>query len=226
MSSSDWRGVSETIRVFNEASENYDSWYETPMGRYALSCELEGLKRMLPSRGIGVDVGAGTGIFAEHLSDDRIIICLDPSPGMLRRAVERRLPSILGVAEHPPLRPRCLDFIYIVATLEFLPEPIKALKALRISLKPHGSLILLIINRESLWGRLYLKLGEEGDPIFSRIHLYTHREALKLLEEAGLKPIREMGTLLEPPDRPGGEAILTAPSSKTGVIIIEAENQT
>ncbi|MCD6479975.1 class I SAM-dependent methyltransferase, partial [Candidatus Bathyarchaeota archaeon] len=196
MSSSDWLGVSQTIRVFNEASENYDSWYETPMGRYALSCELEGLKRMLPQRGIGIDVGAGTGIFAEHLSDDRIIICLDPSPGMLRRAARRGLPSILGVAEHPPLRPRCLDFIYMVATLEFLPEPIKALEALRISLKPHGSLILLIINTESPWGRLYLKLGEEGDPIFSRIRLYNYEDALKLLKEAGLKLLAAVGTLM------------------------------
>ncbi len=223
MSSSDWLGVSETIRVFNEASENYDSWYETPMGRYALSCELEGLKRMLPQRGIGVDVGAGTGIFAEHLSDDRIIICLDPSPGMLRKAIEKRLPSILGVAEHPPLRLKCLDFIYMVATLEFLPEPVKALKALKTSLKTRGSLILLIINRESPWGRLYLKLGGEGDPIFSRIRLYNYEEALHILEEAGLKLISAVGTLTEPPDRPGDKATFTTPDVEAGVLLLEAK---
>ena len=223
MSSSDWRGVSETIRVFDEASKAYDGWYGTPMGRYALSCELMGLREMLPSRGVGVDVGGGTGIFAERLRDDeRIIICLDPSPGMLRRAVERGLPSILCVAEHPPLRLRCLDFIYMVATLEFLQDPVKALRVLKAHLRNGGPLILLIINRDSPWGQLYLKLGGEGDPIFSRMHLYNYREILKLLREADLKPISAMGTLLEPPDRPGGEAILTEVDSKAGVILIKA----
>ena len=141
---------------------------------------------------------------------------------MLRRAVERRLPSILGVAEHPPLRPRCLDFIYMVATLEFLPEPVKALEALKTSLKPRGSLILLIINRESPWGRLYLKLGEEGDPIFSRIHLYNYEDALKLLKEAGLKLLAAVGTLMETPDRPGDEATFTTPDAEAGVLLLKA----
>lgn len=194
------------------------------MGRYALHCEVEALRRTLPMRGIGIEMGAGTGIFAEHLrEDERIIICLDPSPGMLGKAKKRGLPSILGVIEYPPLRDRCLDFAYMVATLEFLIDPVKALEAVKNPLKPAKPLLLLFINRESSWGHLYLKLSTEGDPIFSKAKLYTYSEALGIVEKAGFTIRRAISTLLEPPDKPGREAVFAEVERGGGVILLELE---
>ena len=192
----------------------------------AFRSELMGLEALLPHSGLGVDIGAGTGIFADHLSAaERDIVCLDPSPGMLRKAEKRGLPSILATVESLPIKIGSLDFAYMVAVIEFLKDPVEALRSISVILKEDAPLVILLINRESTWGERYLKQAEKGDLIFSHARLYTEGEASSLVEKAGYEPLEIMGTLTVPPDEPTEKHELVSVTEGAGVILIKASKR-
>jgi len=214
----------ETIEIFENASASYDEWYGKPVGVYAFRSELIGMEAFLPHSGVGIDIGAGTGIFAKHLStDERRVVCLDPSPGMLKEAKERNLPAIIATAEASPIRIGSVDFAYMVTVLEFLPEPSKALHSVGEILREDAPLVILLINRDSSWGEHYSKLAEEGDPIFSSARLYTLGEVSSLLKGAGFEAVESVGTLTASPDEAGGEYELVPIGRGVGVILIKAK---
>jgi SAM-dependent methyltransferase len=191
----------EIRKAFDQVADTYDEWYREPAGRYAFKAELKALDHLLPSHGLGAEIGAGTGIFARDLSaDGRTVICLDISLAMLRKVVDRELQAIAGATEFPPIRHEALDFVYLVTVLEFLLDPLAALSSLRPSIKPSHPLVILCINSMSEWGDLYSKLSEEGHLIFRHAHLYKPEEVIKLLEEAGYRISEVLGTLTNPPE--------------------------
>lgn len=210
------------LKAFETAANNYDEWYDKPIGTYVFQSELTGLKKLLPLTGTGVDIGAGTGIFTEQLTTDkRKIICIDPSPEMLKFAKRRYLDSILAISENLPIKPKSIDFAYMVTVLEFLSEPFKALESIRGMLKVNSSLVILFINKESSWGKKYSEQAKLGDPIFSHARLYRPKEVVVMLKNSNYVPEELVGTITSPPDKLGKKVELVKASSYAGVILIE-----
>lgn len=215
--------MSDVIEAFDLSAQSYDTWYETPKGRQVLETELGAVHGLLPLLGVGVEMGAGTGIFAQRLaSEARSIVCLDPSAGMLRRASSRGLPSVLASGEVPPFRDRCLDFAYLITVLEFLEEPSQTLSRMKRTLKTGSSVVILTINGESPWGKFYERLGGEGNLIFSRARLYDFDEAKSIIEGAGLKIAESFGTLTSGPEDPEAGNERVEPSPSAGVVLFRA----
>jgi SAM-dependent methyltransferase len=215
--------VSDIIEAFDLSAPKYDVWYETPKGRQVLKTELKALDGLIPGTGVGVEIGAGTGIFAESLtSNARTIVCIDPSIGMLRRASEKGLYAILAPGERPPLRNRCLGFAYLVTVLEFVEEPSAVLEGTKGALRDGSPVIVLTINRESPWGALYERLRDEGNPIFSVARLYGFEEARAFIEAAGLAVDEAFGTLISGPDEPDAGDGRVPPGSPAGVFLFRA----
>lgn len=212
------------ISIFEKAASSYDEWYKKPMGVYAFQSELKGLEFLLPHSGLGCDIGAGTGIFAKNLlSEDRTVLCLDPSAMMLKKAKKRNLPSILATTEALPLRSKSLDFAYMITVIEFLHNPLKALLSIGEALKHDAPLIIEFINRDSPWGDMYFKEAERGDPIFSNARLYTLIEIRSILESAGYVVLDQLSALTSPPDKPSKRVKLASVSSNAGIIIVKAK---
>ena len=68
--------MSDIIRAFDLVAGTYDDWYDHPQGRQVFDAELNAVGLHIPKEGIGLELGAGTGIFAEHLTGaGRIIVC-------------------------------------------------------------------------------------------------------------------------------------------------------
>ena len=215
--------MSEIIEAFDLSAPKYNAWYETPKGRQVLETELKALDGLIPGTGVGVEIGAGTGIFAESLSSDaRTIICIDPSIGMLRRASERGLHVVLAPGERPPLRDRCLGFAYLVTVLEFVGEPSAVLEVARGALRDGSPVVVLTINRESPWGELYERLRDEGNPIFAVARLYGFEEARAFIEAAGLAVAEAFGTLTSGPDEPEAGDGRVPPGSPAGIFLFRA----
>jgi|GEM_PF-904412 len=217
------KNMRAVTKIFDKTASTYDNWYLSPIGMHAFCSELMGLEALLPHSGLGVDIGAGTGIFAAHLSTaERDVVCIDPSPGMLRMARKRGLPAILATAESLPMKIGSLDFAYAVTVIEFLEDPVKALRSISVTLKEDATLVILLINSESTWGEQYSKQAEKGDPVFSHARLYTEGEASSLLEKAGFELLEIMGTLTASPDEPIKEYKLVSVKQGVGVILIKA----
>jgi SAM-dependent methyltransferase len=201
----------------------YDDWYNHPQGRQVFDAELKAVDLHIPKEGIGLELGAGTGIFAEHLSGvGRTVLCLDPSREMLKKAAGRGMASVLGVGDALPLRRGVLDFTYMVTVLEFLDEPVAVLGEIRETAKRGAGLTILFINSESAWGDLYRDIGSKGDPVFSHARLYTMVEVEALFTVSGYSVTERAGTITTEPveTEVGGE--ITEPSSQNGVIVLRA----
>jgi len=195
--------VSDSVKAFNGIAESYEDWYKQLRGAQVLQSELLGLETLLPASGTGFEVGAGTGIFAQQLtSSDRVVLCLDQSPRMLKRSRAKGLDAVLAAAEWFPLRRGSLDFVFMVTTIEFLNDPVAALRSIGSSLKKESPIVVLAINRDSKWGELYVRLGISGDHIFRHARIYSIGELESMLAEAGFVVSDEVGTLAKGSDEP------------------------
>jgi len=213
----------EAVKAFDRVAGFYDDWYSHPQGRQVFKAELKALESLIPDSGLGLEVGAGTGVFAESLTDeDRTIICLDPSGAMLAKAKERKMPAIMGVGEHIPVTEGAVGFAYMVTTLEFLEYPVVALKQVRETTKKDAPLVIMFINADSAWGSLYRRIGAKGDPVFRYARLRSLSEVHEMLVEAGYVIQGCVGTLTTGPEEleVGGE--LKEPGPETGVIVVRA----
>jgi ubiquinone/menaquinone biosynthesis C-methylase UbiE len=215
--------LSDAIRAFDLVAVTYDDWYNHPQGRQVYDAELKAVDMHIPKEGIGLELGAGTGIFAEQLTGVmRTIVCLDPSGEMLKKAAERGMASVLGVGEALPLRVGVLDFTYMVTVLEFLDEPAAVLGEIRETAKEGAELTILFINSESSWGDFYRDIGSKGDPVFRHARLYTMVEVEALMTVSGYSVTERAGTLTTQPMETEVEGAITEPSSENGVIVLRA----
>jgi len=215
--------LSDAIRAFDLVAVTYDDWYNHPQGRQVFDAELKAVDMHIPKEGIGLELGAGTGIFAEHLTGvRRTVVCLDPSGEMLKKAAERGMASVLGVGEALPLRVGVLDFTYMVTVLEFLDEPAAVLGEIRETAKEGAELTILFINSESSWGDFYRDIGSKGDPVFRHARLYTMVEVEALMTVSGYSVTERAGTLTTQPMETEVEGAITEPSSENGVIVLRA----
>ena len=215
--------MSDKIEAFNTVAGIYDNWYEHPQGKQVFETEKNAIQCMIPASGIGLEIGAGTGIFAENLTSvDRSILCLDPSPEMLSKARKRGLTCILGVGDPLPIRGGVLDFSYMVTVLEFLDAPVGLFKEVKGVAKENASLCILFINSDSSWGDLYRNIGAKGDPVFKHANLYNLDETVELLIEADYVVSDVKGTLNSDPMNQVVDNELVEPSSESGVLIVKA----
>ena len=215
--------MSDKIEAFNTVAGIYDNWYEHPQGKQVFEAERNALQQMIPPKGLGLEIGAGTGVFAESLTGvDRTILCLDPSSEMLSKAKKRGLMCILGLADPLPFREGVLNFSYMVTVLEFLDAPLDTFKEVQEITKEDAYISILFINSDSSWGELYRNIGAKGDPVFKHAQLYSLDETVKLLKDANYIVSDVKGTLNSDPMNQVVDQGLVEPSDESGVLIVKA----
>ncbi len=184
------------MRVFDDYADKYDLWYETPFGRSAFKLECECLKRLIPEFSRGLEIGVGTGRFAQALG---VKFGVDTSMNMLKKAKERGVLAVLGKAEKLPFKEETFDLVLIVVTLCFVREPVEVLKESKRVLKKGGTLLLGLIPKESRWAEFYKKKAERGHPIYREARFYSLKELNDMLRTAGMKVKKILSTLIEEP---------------------------
>lgn len=185
---------------FDEYSEAYDEWYDSPVGKIIFTAELQCLKLLNGSfSGRWMEIGVGTGRFASTLG-----ICegIDPSLKMLNIAAGRGIHAYAGQGEQLPFEAECFDGLLLALSLCFMPVPGQVLDECFRVLKPDGRLLLGVIAAESDWGRLYLKKKTESHPIYSSATFRSASDIIDLVESCGFNLQRAASTLFWKPDAP------------------------
>jgi ubiquinone/menaquinone biosynthesis C-methylase UbiE len=182
------------IEVFELNIERYDNWFNK--NRFAYLSELKAIKNLLPI-GRGIEIGVGTGRFAEPLG---IELGIDPSLAMKKKAKERGVKVIGGVAENLPIISNFFDFALITTTLCFLSDIEKTFKEIKRILKKNGFIILGFIDRESFLGKLYVKKKEES-PFYKFTNFYSAKEVIKKLKKIGFSKPTIKQTLFTLPEK-------------------------
>jgi ubiquinone/menaquinone biosynthesis C-methylase UbiE len=75
------------MEIFDQYAKSYDQWYERPFGSSAFGLEVACLKRVIGSFSLSLEVGVGSGRFAQALG---VSYGLDPSMELLKLARQRR----------------------------------------------------------------------------------------------------------------------------------------
>ena len=164
---------------FQRYTGQYDNWFTEH--RWVYEAELRAVKALLPLSGRGLEVGVGTGRFAEPLG---IKTGLEPSVRMREIARNRGIKVLAGVAEDLPFGEDKFDFVLMVTTVCFLDDIHKSFREVHRVLVNGGFFIAGIVDRNSLIGQKYLK--HQNESVFYKIAtFFTVGEVVKIMRQAG-----------------------------------------
>ncbi len=152
------------IEIFEKHAAEYDLWFEENEAAY--KSEILALHDLIPANGIGVEVGVGTGRFAEPLG---IRIGVEPAKAMADRARQRGIEVHEARAEALPFQDESFDFVLMVTTICFLEKPLQALAEAKRILRPGGRIIIGMIDPNSPPGQEY-----ERKKATSKFYKYAH----------------------------------------------------
>lgn len=130
--------------------------YERVAARYRLARSLpadvlgrweDAVRRYLPQGHVRiVDVGAGTGIFAEVLPQwaTASVVAVEPTAAMVRAGAVANpdVSFVQGVAERLPLRDFCADIAWLSTSLHHFTDLDQAISELARILHPQGSVLI------------------------------------------------------------------------------------
>jgi|Deesub1362A_J573_1020465.scaffolds.fasta_scaffold00067_36 ubiquinone/menaquinone biosynthesis C-methylase UbiE len=166
-----------TWRLFEKLAERYDGWYDRNQEKYAV--EVECLRGIFRNKGISLEVGVGTGRFAEFCH-----VGIDASLAALKIARKRVQVVVRGDACNLPFKEQSFDSVLFIFTLCFLESPEKALKEAWRVLKKDGAVYVLAIPLDSPLGQKYSKT----DSLFYRAaRFFTFEELKSMLERNGFR---------------------------------------
>jgi SAM-dependent methyltransferase len=167
-----------------QEAQAYEDWTRKHSGRLAFAIEKETTQRVWkprPGQRL-LDVGCGGGLFTEWFTEQGLQVTgLDPSVPMLNLArlrLPRRVSLERGYAEDLPFPDNSFDVVALITTLEFVNDPLQALReACRVA---REKIFLGVLNKYSLiaWQRRLER--------FWKPSIYQHARFFGILELQGL----------------------------------------
>ena len=179
--------------IFDRYYKKYDDWYNRNV--FAYLSELKAVKKVLPKKGKGLEIGVGTGRFAAPLE---IAVGIDPAKKMIRIARERGVDAKAGSGEKLPFKNASFDYVAIIITLCFVGSAQEVLKEAKRVLKKKGKIIIGIVDRDSFLGRFYQK---KKSVFYKQANFFSVREVAALLQELGFKRPTYYQTIFKLPDK-------------------------
>lgn len=184
----------------------YENWWRPAWGRVLKGVLGPGMAderriaRLLMglSPGDGVlDVACGTGNFtrdfARVVGPEGLVVGLDASETMLRRAVEEtdaveQVGYVRGDVIDMPFRDQSFDAVCCFAALNLFAQPMKALDSMTAVLTPGGRMAIFTSARTR---SAPIRAFEGVIQSQSGIHMFERRELVEALEERGYVEIRQ-----------------------------------
>ena len=181
------------MSIFDHYYKKYDAWYDK--NRFAYLSELEAIKKVLPEKGKGLEIGVGTGRFAQALG---IKFGIDPSIEMLKIAKKRGINVRLGSGEYLPFKNDTFDYIAIIITICFVKHPQRVIEESYRVLKNNGRIIVGIIDKDSFLGKFYQK---KKSVFYKEAKFFNVSELTNLIKEVGFSKFYHCQTMFELSDK-------------------------
>jgi SAM-dependent methyltransferase len=176
---------------FYNNHERYDEWFEKNIDLFDL--ELNALKKFVPKKGMGLEIGVGTGQFASPLN---IKFGIDPVEKMYLKAFKKGIKTASGKGEILPFKDRVFDYVLCVTTICFFDDILKSFKEAKRVLKINGAFILGFVDKGSWLGDIYL-LKKDENPFYKEAVFYSVKEVIDILELAGFDNHKFLQTLFK-----------------------------
>jgi len=164
---------------FDAHTKQYEDWFKK--NDTVFQSELLALKQVVSIGNEGIEIGIGSGIFAEKLN---IKYGIDPSEKMLNYARQRNLEVKKGVAENLPYSDNNFDFALFMTSFCFVENPAKAIEETHRILKNNGEIIIAIIDKESSLGQI-LERNKNESKFYKYATFFSVQEIIKMIEFGG-----------------------------------------
>jgi len=181
------------MSVFDIYTQEYDQWYEK--NKYAYLSEIDALKCTTPGSGKGLEIGVGTGRFAEPLG---VSVGIDPSLNMLHIAQRRVSKVVAGRAENLPFLNNKFAFVLVIITLCFVKNPDNLIKESKRVLAGDGKIIFGIIDKNSHLGKSYQGKKKSKHRFYQEANFYSPSEVIHLLKNHNFIEISTYQTIFQP----------------------------
>ncbi len=177
------------VRPFEENADKYDAWFNKhPLAYHA---ELRAIRKMMPKKGKGLEVGVGTGRFSGPLG---IKTGVEPSEKMGQMARLRGIDVTEGVAEELPFEDDTFDFVLMVTTICFVNDVVRSFEEAGRVLKDGGFLIVGFVDKESPLGERYHDNRQKSE-FYRHATFFSVDEVLSHLKDAGFRDPRCVQTI-------------------------------
>jgi ubiquinone/menaquinone biosynthesis C-methylase UbiE len=201
--------------VFDKNYKRYDEWYDR--NRFVYLSELNVLKKALPKKGKGLEIGVGTGRFASKLG---IPYGIDPSSNMLKIAWKRGINVQVARGEELPFEDSTFDYVLITITLCFVKDPRKVLVEAKRVLKKGGKIIVGIVDSNSFLGKYY---REEKESVFYKnARFFGIEELTGLLSALQFNKFSYYQTLYDLPEKIDSVQKIKKGFGEGGFVVIKA----
>ena len=166
---------------FDIYTDEYEKWFEE--NKTTFQSDLLAIRQVMPTWGKGIEIGIGSGIFAEQLG---IKFGIDPSDSMLELARKRNLNVVKGFAENLPYPDESFDYAAFITSICFIKNPDKAIVETHRILKTGGEIIVAFIDKNSRLGHTLIK-EKEGSKFYSIASFYSVPEVIAMIEKNRFK---------------------------------------
>jgi SAM-dependent methyltransferase len=162
------RSTVHSLFDFGALAEDYDRWYETPLGMAHDRAQKSDVRLLLgstPPKGLLLDVGCGTGHWSRFFASlGYAVIGIDILQEMIEVAGARSAPQCLfGVADacDLPFGDGCFDVVAAMATLEFVSDVSRVLDEMFRCVGDAGVVLVGTLNRLARINRRRVAAGRE-----------------------------------------------------------------
>lgn len=177
------------IEAFQRYADEYDTWFE--INKFAFQSELIAVKKLLPQVTGVIEIGIGSGIFAEPLGIQEGI---DPSKVMSQKAHEKGLKVLNAVAEKLPYADESFNGAVMITSICFFDDLYQSFKEAHRILKNGGFLILGYVDKDSPVGKDYLT-HKDVSLFYKEASFISTEELYYILKQTGFKVIETCQTI-------------------------------
>jgi SAM-dependent methyltransferase len=200
--------------AFDRHAVEYDRWFDQHETIYL--SELHAVRALLPERSRSVEIGVGTGRFAEPLG----ITCgVEPSAAMRAMARRRGIDVVEAVGESLPFGEASFDLVLMVTTLCFLDDVDQALREAHRILADGGYIVVGLLDRETELGRSYE--ARKGESEFYRTARFlSSAEVFDALSWAGFRDLSSVQTIFGLSSGRGENLFPVEPGCGRGLFVV------
>ncbi|MFX1245337.1 MAG: class I SAM-dependent methyltransferase [Promethearchaeota archaeon] len=199
-------------KAFGAIAPFYDSWYESPLGRYVWLVETAAIEALMPVHIIGVcvEIGIGTGMALDILKPvSSTIVAVDISWQMLTLAYRKiqadpLVHLALADGENLPFRQNVMSLAFGMTVLEFVPNPKKILSEVYRCLHPAGWLVLGILTSTNVWALERRIRNLVAPDVFSYARFSSPWQITRMLHQSGFSIVKSRGSVYAPSFTPQG----------------------
>ncbi len=167
--------------VFQKHFVKYEEWFTE--NRWVYEAELRAVKGLIPENGLGLEIGVGTGRFAQPLG---VKIGIEPSGRMKEIAQKRGIQVLDGVAEELPFSNSKFDFALMVTTVCFVDDIDKSLQEVYRILSQDGFIVIGLVDRNSSVGKIYL--SHQNESVFYKdATFFSVEELIEIMMQIGFR---------------------------------------